>query len=248
MSHLLVLALFLVMVGAGFWQLQRHGERRDRNEQITNRSAVEPVPLESVLDPGLVGATLRSDLGESEQYRRVAATGEWRVEDQVLVRNRTLDGAPGFWVLTPLYTADGLGVVINRGWVPRSVDESGLAELVPPPGTVTVVGTVQPSRSAELFQQPDPPDGVLETLARPDVDRLAKQIDYPLVPFLVQLEPIAVDELPVELPLPALDSGPHLSYAVQWFVFATIAAVGYPLILRRAARPSASVPYPEEID
>jgi surfeit locus 1 family protein len=42
--------------------------------------------------------------------------------------------------------------------------------------------------------------------------------------------------LPVVLPEPELDEGPHLSYAVQWFVFATIAAVGYPLVLRRLSR------------
>lgn len=35
------------------------------------------------------------------------------------------------------------------------------------------------------------------------------------------------------VPLPELSEGPHLSYAVQWFIFATIALVGYPLVLRR---------------
>jgi cytochrome oxidase assembly protein ShyY1 len=38
------------------------------------------------------------------------------------------------------------------------------------------------------------------------------------------------------LPEPALDEGPHLGYAVQWFIFSTIALVGYPLIIRRSAR------------
>ena len=35
---------------------------------------------------------------------------------------------------------------------------------------------------------------------------------------------------------PRLDEGPHFSYAIQWLIFTTIAAVGYPLILRRRAR------------
>src|SRR5262249_43959634 len=35
------------------------------------------------------------------------------------------------------------------------------------------------------------------------------------------------------LDAPDLSEGPHLSYAVQWFIFSTIAVVGYPLILRR---------------
>jgi cytochrome oxidase assembly protein ShyY1 len=37
----------------------------------------------------------------------------------------------------------------------------------------------------------------------------------------------------VPVPPPELSEGPHLSYAVQWFIFSTIAVVGYPITLRR---------------
>jgi hypothetical protein len=37
----------------------------------------------------------------------------------------------------------------------------------------------------------------------------------------------------VPVPPPELSEGPHLSYAVQWFIFSTIAVVGYPVVLRR---------------
>jgi hypothetical protein len=37
------------------------------------------------------------------------------------------------------------------------------------------------------------------------------------------------------LPPPELTEGPHLSYAIQWFIFSSIAVIGYPLILRRRA-------------
>jgi cytochrome oxidase assembly protein ShyY1 len=47
--------------------------------------------------------------------------------------------------------------------------------------------------------------------------------------------PITTDTL-TPVPLPPQDNGPHLSYAVQWFIFSTIAVIGYPLILRRNAR------------
>ncbi len=47
--------------------------------------------------------------------------------------------------------------------------------------------------------------------------------------------PPAEDALPIVLPEPDRDEGPHLSYAVQWFLFAAIGAVGWPLVLRRAA-------------
>jgi cytochrome oxidase assembly protein ShyY1 len=39
------------------------------------------------------------------------------------VSNRTYEGAPGYWVLTPLVTSDGTGVVVNRGWVPMAIGD-----------------------------------------------------------------------------------------------------------------------------
>jgi cytochrome oxidase assembly protein ShyY1 len=38
------------------------------------------------------------------------------------------------------------------------------------------------------------------------------------------------------IPLPTLDEGPHLSYAMQWFIFAGCAVVGWLLAVRRTAR------------
>ena len=49
-------------------------------------------------------------------------------------------------------------------------------------------------------------------------------------------EPAAPPSKLVVVALPPLDEGPHLSYAIQWAIFTTIATVGYVLILRKAAR------------
>jgi hypothetical protein len=43
--------------------------------------------------------------------------------------------------------------------------------------------------------------------------------------------------LPERVPLLPLNDGPHLSYAIQWFIFATIGVAGYPLLM--AGRSSA---------
>ena len=59
------------------------------------------------------------------------------------------------------------------------------------------------------------------------------------MPAWVQLQrevPTPPGRVPRLLPAPELTEGPHLSYAIQWFIFSTIAIVGYPLILRRRAR------------
>lgn len=236
-SHVAVLALVLAMISAGIWQINRHGERADRNDLVRARSELAAVDIAAVAPAGA-----DASIGEAEQFRRVTATGEFQVDDEVLIRNRTFEGAPGWWVLTPLVTADGTAVAVNRGWIPAGFEPGEPRPgTEPPTGTVTVVGFVQPARQAEGFQVADPSEGVLTSLARPDVARLAQQLDYPLSPVVFQLAPDdfgerSDDELPFTLGLPALDAGPHASYAAQWFIFTTIALIGYPLILRRVSR------------
>ena len=161
-------------------------------------------------------------------------------EDEVLVRSRPLDGAPGSWVLTPLKLDDGRGVVINRGWIPRSFGPDDARDSIDPPGgDVTVSGFARKTQRQQGLGAKDAPTGVLSSLARADLERLAQQIDYELLPVFVQLEELdpslVAGELPIPLKLPPLDEGPHFGYMVQWAIYATIGIVGYPMILRRVA-------------
>jgi surfeit locus 1 family protein len=242
--HLLVVALVGLMVLLGLWQLRRLDDRREHKALVEARQAVPAadvlavVPADAAVDAPEVDAVL---------YRRVIATGAYADGDTVWVENRTLNGASGAWVLTPLILADGSAVVVNRGFV--GFDREG--DIVPPAapsGDVSVEGLVFPSQVRGRFGPTDAADGDLEVLARVDLDRLAAQVDYDVLPAYVQLvsstppEP-AVD--PGEPPLVALgppepDEGPHLSYAVQWFTFTAIAAGGYVLLLRRVARDQAT--------
>ena len=237
MSHALVLVLIVAMFNLGLWQLRRLDDKRDRNDRITARLD-EPVDDLAALTEGL---DLESAV--SVEYRLAVATGTYLTDEQVLVRNRTLSGAPGYWVLTPLELPGGRAVVVNRGWVPVAlVDAGDLADADPPPGEVQVGGLVLDSEVRQGLQSGDPDEGVLAEMARVDLARLQQQIDLELLPVQLQLEgqdpaqAASTNGLPVMLDRPTLDEGPHLGYAVQWFVFTSIALVGYPLILRRVAR------------
>src|SRR5205807_637028 len=113
------------------------------------------------------------------------------------------------------------------------------ADAEPPAGQVTVEGLMQETQTKGLFGPTDPGTGRLTNVARVDVERVQQQVPYHLYPMWVQLtssSPAQTGGEPEVLPPPTLDEGPHFSYAVQWFIFSTIAVVGYPLILRRSAR------------
>lgn len=237
-SHVLVLALVVAMVIAGLWQINRHSERGERNDLVTERAAQAPVALGLIAAPGTP-----TSIGEDEQFRRVTVTGEYRPEDEVLIRNRTYEGSPGWWVLTPLVTDEGWAVAVNRGWISLAFEpDAARPGTEAPTGVVEIVGTIQPARVAEGFQVADPEEGRLSTLGRPDVERLAAQVDYQMSPVVLRVDEASASTgtgLPVPLSLPSLDAGPHASYAVQWFIFTLIALAGYPLVLRRVARGSA---------
>ncbi|CAN5888638.1 SURF1 family protein [soil metagenome] len=232
-SHLFVLVLVAAMITAGFWQLSRMGERQDRNETVEARTA------EPVADALGLAAPGAFDQASDLEYRRVATTGRYLADEEVLVRSRSREGSPGSWVLTPLLLADGTVLPVNRGWI----SNSGQLEAVPtsavaPDGEVTVTGLVRRTETREGLGPTDPATGRLDSLARADVARLDQQVPADLLPFYVQLaeqEPAVTTADPVPVPPPELDDGPHLSYAAQWFIFAAVAVVGYPLILRRRA-------------
>jgi surfeit locus 1 family protein len=233
LSHILVVLLVVVMVNLGFWQLRRLDEKKDRNALITARMDEPVAPIDEILDQGDT-----SDVGADVRFRRATAIGTYDVADQVLVRNRSFDGAAGSWVLTPLVLDDGTALVVNRGWVPVVADEVLSPDAAPPTGTVSVEGLVEQTEERGRFGPTDPAGGRLDVLSRVDVARYQHQVDLHLYPVWLQLtdqDPEAGD-IPTLLRPPELSEGPHLSYAVQWFIFSTIAVIGYPLILRRRAR------------
>lgn len=235
MLNIAVLLAVAAMVTAGFWQLHRLSERRDRNSTITNRSEL---PVVEVQD--LVSGADGFDVGSDIEFRSVRAVGVYLAQDEVLIRNRTYQGASGYWVLTPLQLQTGDVVAVNRGWIPHAAGTGAApAEFAPVTGEVQVVGLIRATVTAEGLQQSDPSSGVLAEMARPDLARLSQQLDAALLPVYVQLQSQSPSsgDLPVPVPRPDLGEGSHLAYAVQWFVFAAIALVGYPLILRRLGRP-----------
>ncbi|CAN5669734.1 SURF1 family protein [soil metagenome] len=234
LSHVAVAVLVVAMVLLGLWQLRRLDERRSANDLIERRSSQEVVGVTELIAANDGGAAADRHL-----YRQVIARGVYLADEEVLVRSRSLEGAPGSWVLTPLLLDSGTAVVVNRGWIPndgsRDVAPPG-AE--PPEGDVAVRGLLYPSQQRSGLGPADPPDGQLATLARADLGRLQRQVEPDLLPAYVQLtdsEP-AGGELPRALGPPEPSEGRHLGYAVQWFIFATIGLGGYPLILRRVAR------------
>lgn len=231
-----VIGTLLAVIGAavftwcGFWQLRRLDEVRTYNATFSSRLSEAPVDLTELL------AQVRDD--ESLAYRRVTVSGTYRTGEETLWSTVSYEGTPGHHVLTPLETSDGAGVIVDRGWVPLELDTPPVAQAQPAEGEVTVSGVLFPSQDDARFT-PEPGEGRLPYVRRVDLPRLQEQVGVELAPVYVlaqESSPAAVADLPLPGALPVLDEGSHASYAVQWFVFATVVAVGWPVLIGRTAR------------
>jgi len=133
LAGVLLTAVFLAL---GSWQVQRLGWKLALIERVEQRVHAPATPA-----PGpeqWPQITARSD-----EYRHISLRGHFLSDKTSLVQASTVRGA-GFWVLTPLRTAGGEVVFINRGFVPQrapvakapaaEVEVQGLLRLSEPGG------------------------------------------------------------------------------------------------------------------
>lgn len=237
LSHVLVIVAVLVMIRLGFWQMSRWQGENERKGQIEQGLAEEPVPLEDLLTEVSGDPT---EVPEDLRFKRVSVSGTWSAEDEVVIRNRSLNGAPGGWVMTPLVLEDGTAVGVVRGWVPLGLaNDGGPVEVAEPPsGEVQVSGVIGLTQEEPGFGAKDPADGILDSLARVNLSRYDEQLEQDLLGVWLTMDGMSppptnevVQTVNVEIPTPSQ----NFSYMVQWFLFATIFGVGYLLILRKVA-------------
>ena len=229
LSHLFVVSMLAVMTAAGFWQLDRLDQRKASNDEIRAASEAAPVPVEDLL------ARVASGNDVPDQTA-VIVEGRFLDERNLLIANRTFDTEPGFWWVTPVELDDGQIVVVSRGWIPRDVASGESPQPIEAPADPARIG-------GRLFESVDGGrigseiDGVPQ-LSRLDLDAVEEVLDLDVADRWVQATDPDWERgvLPIPVPRPTLDEGPHLSYAFQWFFFTTATIVAYGLILRRRRR------------
>jgi surfeit locus 1 family protein len=209
-------------VGLGFWQIRRLDDRRAANAAILSARSAPPAMIRSA-----------ADVADLAPFRQALAQGTYDLEGEAIVYGRSLNGAPGHLVVTPLAFDDGSGILVIRGWVPFRMDAAPVDDAEPIVRDVVVEGFLVMAES----QGSSPPDaqGVVRNL---DPAAIARPLPFEVAPLVLQLQEQSPPQpgLPISVPPPELSEGPHLSYAIQWFSFAAIALVGAAALLRRDRR------------
>lgn len=234
-AHAVVIAIAVLFVSLGLWQLRRLDERRAEIAVIGANIAEPAMPLEQLL-------ATEGHSPDGLKYRPVTVTGRYRPADEVLLTPRSdANGRAGHHVVTPLEFDDGTAVLIDRGWVPFDDNTPPIATAAPPEGEVDIEGFVIPTQEAARAGNPTGDASRITYLSAVDTDRLQPQIDVVLLPvsILLQRQEPPARAVPVPGELPDIDEGSHLAYAWQWFSFTAIGIIGYPLLVRRSLRSAA---------
>jgi surfeit locus 1 family protein len=210
----------IVCVSLGRWQLERLSQRKDQNHAMLSRIDLPPVGVDAIRN------------ADSAWFQRVILRGRYDYDNEIVLMLRSRNGSPGVNIVTPLrIPGRDTAVLVNRGWVysPDALNVD-LAKWRGEPDTIGV-GYV------ERFVQRD---GDARSSTHPnayrwlDPDMLRGRFPYPIADYYaVATTPGPIENTPARLPVPDLDEGPHLSYAIQWFSFAAISIIGMIVFMRR---------------
>lgn len=207
-----VVACFAILAP---WQFGREAQRDADQHRIDVASATAPVPLVA-LAPVTIAV----------EWRQATVTGTYLEADEAVVRLRSYDGKPAYEVMTPLRTAEGTVVAVDRGYV--TADSGAVVPVFAPPpaGPVTLVGRLRVDESDPDHRPPLTQDGhrqiyVADSRSLATVTGVALQGGYLQ---LADAQPGVLTALPVQ-PEAASSGAPftNFSYALQWITFGAIA-------------------------
>ncbi|TGB09899.1 SURF1 family protein [Streptomyces sp. MZ04] len=230
---LIALVLIPTMIELGFWQLHRHEHRVAQNALISKALDAKPVPAERLTSPGHA-------VSHDERYRRVSAKGTYDTEHEVVVRRRTnSDEEIGFHVLTPFVLDDGKVLLVNRGWIPANGPQTVFPKVPPAPkGELTVTGRLMADETSAKSGIKDlqglPDRQIMLISSGQQAHSLGKQV---LGGYIELTSPEPASGSPQVIGEPEHgDIGPHMAYAVQWWLFCAGVPIGWVILVRREVR------------
>jgi cytochrome oxidase assembly protein ShyY1 len=213
-----VVVLAYLAFRLGEWQFDRLEQREKRNAVVERNLDAGPVPVERVLEVG-------RPVSEEDEWRHVTVRGVYAEDETVVVRYQTRDGAAGVDIVTPLVTAEGPAVLVNRGWLETGNTGTTRPDVpAAPAGEVEVTGWVR--ADAEDAASATVEDRSTRAISS---SAIAQTVPFPVYGGFLELDsetPPPAEPLAKVEP-PDLGEGPHFFYGLQWWFFALLAVFGF---------------------
>lgn len=224
----LMLAALAVLMGLGFWQLQRLQWKEGLIAKIEARTKAPPIILQE--------AAAMAEQGRDPSYYRVRASGRFdHAKERYLFA--VSEGRGGWHVIAPFATEDGETVLIDRGFVPDDRRAPASRTKGQVEGVVAVTGIVRMPETPGSFTPDNEPEA--NRWFWRDLAAMARSMfqDEPvkLAPFFLEAEKGEVPGGWPEGGQTRLDiPNNHLQYAVTWFLLAACLLAVYGVYVWKA--------------
>lgn len=214
---LVTLTLIPTFKALSDWQWRRLDQRISFNSELESEVNLPAVPFTQLSPDGKF-------LKATDMWHPVTAKGIFLIDQQYLVRKKSLNAQAGLWVVTPLKLNNGKIITVVRGWVPAGEDAKSSPQLTAIKATpIELVGRLRQISSTNLSEPNDLPIG-----QRLSIDPKYGNAYLELVTSNPNLQTPEI----TPIPLPELTEGPHRSYAIQWLIFIVMLIGGYLILLR----------------
>jgi len=215
------LLLLPLLIGLGIWQLDRADQKAALTRAFMQRRNAPAVDLAAAKDQRMDAAAMR--------WRKCLLRGRYLADEQYLLDNQIEKGVPGYLVYTPLRLAGSDTIVlVNRGWIPVGRNRNAVPVIPTPSGEVSVRGMAKAPQSAGIALGSGGGEALSHGLVRLqhlDLDAVARQHGWNLLPYVVRLEPEPDSKFVRDWPPPGtggISRQRHIGYAVQWFLMAVV--------------------------
>ncbi|MBB5073652.1 surfeit locus 1 family protein [Bartonella callosciuri] len=235
---MLCMCFFLLFSALGVWQIQRLDWKTNLITSANQRIHLPPIKA----PPQNQWAHVTF---EKDEYRPVIITGKFLKNKNILVTAVSQD-TTGYWVLTPLQTADNTLTFVNRGFIPMDArndfqnseqlhtNDSPHQHSVTDTKQTTIIGLLRMSEKNGFFPRKNNPDNNLWYTR--DLPAMAQKLGLSTVaPYFIDAGKKTATQ--AALPIAGLTivhfPNNHLVYAITWFILAAGVLGGSFFLLRQ---------------
>ncbi|OBT16963.1 hypothetical protein A9264_09540 [Vibrio sp. UCD-FRSSP16_10] len=247
-ATVLTVALFVLLVKLGFWQLSRGEEKQQLEAQLLKRDQMPALSIEQVVSfaeqENVTGYPLTAVVTAPSQHKhkhkhKPQSQHQSQPESQPLIYldNVTNDAKVGYRVLQPMaVNVDGKRalLLVELGFVVASRTRSELPAVSAINTSQTLSGRVYQKSanplSHDLMAEKMPMAAGTATdmnirIQNLNLEQLAEVLSAPLLGFVFQPNVIPDSTLPMLWSPYPMTSQKHFGYALQWFSMAAVYAV-----------------------
>ncbi|CAM3092121.1 SURF1 family protein [Vibrio rarus] len=221
-ATVLTVALFVVLVKLGFWQLSRGEEKQHLEQQLLTRDQMPALSIEQVV-------SFAAQSNVTGYPLTVAVTAQ--SQPLIYLDNVTHDSKVGYRVLQPMSVSvegESRLLLVELGFINAAVTRDTL------PAVTAINSQEQQTFSGRVYQKSANPlshDVMAEQMATSiriqnlNLQQLAVILEKPLLGFVFQPSVIPDSDLPMLWSPYPMTSQKHFGYALQWFSMAIVYAV-----------------------